>query len=404
MLRAATVYRRPGSVRRSPAGTDDRGDRGLGGRPLQFLRARRPVRSPASVRGRRRMSGSNRGGGAGLGGDGTCCSRAKRAPARRAALPDPRRHRPVSDGGARWRRPSTRSARSSCPTLGDFCMIDVIARAGSARAAVRVAARGRPAFERGLAERKPSLPERDGRRRRAAPRWSRASSTDDRRGPARALPRRGGPRVPAQPRHALGVTVALRARGEVTGALTLGVAWSRPPLPAEDARFAWILAGRVALALDNSGLFADLERAERGRAEIAETLQRGLLPPPLPHIPGWSVAAMYRPAGAENEVGGDFYDAFRDRRRLDAGDRRRHRPRRPGCLDHRPGPLHPAHRRRRSPGIPLVALRTLNRALLARGDASLCSVAAMALGEDPSGRCAWRSPAIRRRCWSTARR
>src|SRR5438132_699693 len=34
-------------------------------------------------------------------------------------------------------------------------------------------------------------------------------------------------------------------------------------------------------------------------------------PPSLPHIPGWSVAAMYRPAGAENEIGGDFYDAFR---------------------------------------------------------------------------------------------
>ena len=62
--------------------------------------------------------------------------------------------------------------------------------------------------------------------------------------------------------------------------------------------------------LDNAGLFSDLERAEEARAEIAETLQHGLLPPPLPHIPGWSVAASYRPAGAENEVGGDFYDAF----------------------------------------------------------------------------------------------
>ena len=79
----------------------------------------------------------------------------------------------------------------------------------------------------------------------------------------------------------------------------------------DDVHFARVLAGRVALALDNAGLFADLERAERERAEIAETLQRGLMPPPLPHIPGWSLAAMYRPAGAENEVGGDFYDAFR---------------------------------------------------------------------------------------------
>lgn len=53
-----------------------------------------------------------------------------------------------------------------------------------------------------------------------------------------------------------------------------------------------------------------LEQAEREHTEISLTLQRGLLPSPLPHIPGWSIAAMYRPAGAENEVGGDFYDVF----------------------------------------------------------------------------------------------
>jgi hypothetical protein len=33
------------------------------------------------------------------------------------------------------------------------------------------------------------------------------------------------------------------------------------------------------LALDNAGLFSDLERSEHERAQIAATLQRGLLPP-----------------------------------------------------------------------------------------------------------------------------
>ena len=107
------------------------------------------------------------------------------------------------------------------------------------------------------------------------------------------------------------VTVELRARGRPTGILSIGVSHSGRRFRPDDAHFASILAGRVALALDNAGLFSDLERSERERAQIAETLQRGLLPPPLPHIPGWSVAAMYRPAGAENEIGGDFYDAFR---------------------------------------------------------------------------------------------
>jgi sigma-B regulation protein RsbU (phosphoserine phosphatase) len=43
---------------------------------------------------------------------------------------------------------------------------------------------------------------------------------------------------------------------------------------------------------------------------IARELQQGLLPPRLPDIPGFDVAALYRPAGEINEVGGDFYDAF----------------------------------------------------------------------------------------------
>ena len=108
-----------------------------------------------------------------------------------------------------------------------------------------------------------------------------------------------------------------------------------------------LVRGRRALRLERSGVVADLERAERAqRAEIAETLQRGLLPPPLPHIPGWSLAAMYRPAGAENEVGGDFYDVFRVAGGWMLVDRRRHRPRRPGRVDHGRWPATRCARRR----------------------------------------------------------
>jgi serine phosphatase RsbU (regulator of sigma subunit) len=44
------------------------------------------------------------------------------------------------------------------------------------------------------------------------------------------------------------------------------------------------------------------------RSTIAMTLQNSLLPEAIPEIPGWDVAALYRPAGEESEVGGDFYD------------------------------------------------------------------------------------------------
>ncbi|HEY8501461.1 MAG TPA: SpoIIE family protein phosphatase, partial [Solirubrobacterales bacterium] len=131
------------------------------------------------------------------------------------------------------------------------------------------------------------------------------------------------------------------------------------------------------------GLFSELERRERERAEIAETLQRGLLPPPLPHIPSWSVAAMYRPAGAENEIGGDFYDAFRivGGWMVVIGDVTGRGAHAAAVTAHARYTLRTAAA---LTGDPVVALRTLNRDLLARRGTALCSVAAMAVSEDPS--------------------
>ncbi|HSS04810.1 MAG TPA: GAF domain-containing SpoIIE family protein phosphatase [Solirubrobacterales bacterium] len=269
------------------------------------------------------------------------------------------------------------------PDFADFCMIDVIdGDRVPQRAATRVASGGGQELERGLAERRPSTPPRmvEGDSRSSLqPRFYERMSEEDLRGLShnaddleflRSLGMRSA------------ITVALQARGEVTGALTVGVAWSGRRYRADDARFAWILSGRVALALDNAGLFADLEQAERARSEIAATLQRGLLPSPLPHIPGWSVAAMYRPAGAENEVGGDFYDVFRvpGGWMLAIGDVT-------GRGAAAASVTAVARYTLRAAALlsddPLVALETLNRALLARGDAALCSLAAVTLSEDP---------------------
>ena len=52
---------------------------------------------------------------------------------------------------------------------------------------------------------------------------------------------------------------------------------------------------------------ADRER-DRAR-KLATTLQRSLLPPVLPAVPGMDVACYYHPASTD-EVGGDFYDLF----------------------------------------------------------------------------------------------
>ncbi|MDQ1656781.1 MAG: phosphoserine phosphatase RsbU/P [Cryptosporangiaceae bacterium] len=60
-------------------------------------------------------------------------------------------------------------------------------------------------------------------------------------------------------------------------------------------------------------LLAARRRAEDSDArasQLARTLQASLLPPALPEIAGLELAAVYRPAGRGDEVGGDFYDAF----------------------------------------------------------------------------------------------
>jgi serine phosphatase RsbU (regulator of sigma subunit) len=56
-------------------------------------------------------------------------------------------------------------------------------------------------------------------------------------------------------------------------------------------------------------LLRQQERSERDHT-IAEYLQAGFLPPALPRVEGWEIAAHYEPAIRPYRVGGDFYDVF----------------------------------------------------------------------------------------------
>ena len=101
------------------------------------------------------------------------------------------------------------------------------------------------------------------------------------------------------------LVVPLRARGRTLGVMTLVTAESLRRFDSSDQEFIEQIASRAAMAVDNA-------RLATSRREIAETLQRSLLPEAVPAIPGWQVATMYRPASAfdEVEVGGDFYDFY----------------------------------------------------------------------------------------------
>lgn len=100
-----------------------------------------------------------------------------------------------------------------------------------------------------------------------------------------------------------GIVVPLHGRTEVVGALTLGASrTSARPFGPEDLSFVEDLAGRAAVAIENS-------RSHQARTEVAQTLQRSLLPPHLPAITGIDLAQRYRSLG-DVEVGGDFFDVF----------------------------------------------------------------------------------------------
>jgi len=99
------------------------------------------------------------------------------------------------------------------------------------------------------------------------------------------------------------VVVPLAAGGQTLGTLILTRSTRGRPFDEADVELASELGRRAGTAVLNA-------RAYTERTAIAATLQRGLRPPELLAPPGFAVASHYDAAGAFNEVGGDFYDAF----------------------------------------------------------------------------------------------
>jgi serine phosphatase RsbU (regulator of sigma subunit) len=100
-----------------------------------------------------------------------------------------------------------------------------------------------------------------------------------------------------------GIVMPLSGQHGILGVLTLGAdSSSGRTFDESDLPFVEDLAGRVAVAVENS-------RSHQARTEVAQTLQRSLLPPHLPEIAGLDLAQRYQSLG-DVEVGGDFYDVF----------------------------------------------------------------------------------------------
>jgi serine phosphatase RsbU (regulator of sigma subunit)/PAS domain-containing protein len=97
--------------------------------------------------------------------------------------------------------------------------------------------------------------------------------------------------------------VPIAAAGRALGTITVGTAESGRVLSEAELELVAELGRRAGVAVENA-------RVHTARSHIATTLQRSLLPPRLPEIPGLAIAARFRAAGEASEVGGDFYDVF----------------------------------------------------------------------------------------------
>ena len=109
------------------------------------------------------------------------------------------------------------------------------------------------------------------------------------------------------------LVVPLVSQGELIGALNLGPRLSEQEYSSDDRKLLDNLAAQAAPALRVGQLVREqeAEAATRQRfeqeLEVARLIQQNFLPKQLPELPGWQIAAYYRPA---REVGGDFYDVI----------------------------------------------------------------------------------------------
>jgi serine phosphatase RsbU (regulator of sigma subunit) len=108
----------------------------------------------------------------------------------------------------------------------------------------------------------------------------------------------------------------LIARGVIMGTVTLYRLRGSEEFTPADLSLATDLVSRAAVSIDNARLYT------RERA-TALALQRGLLPRPIPQVPGLQLAYRYVPVETSAEIGGDWFDVIplpHDRCALIVGD------------------------------------------------------------------------------------
>ena len=169
------------------------------------------------------------------------------------------------------------------------------------------------------------------------------------------------------------LAVPMAVGGQIVGVLGFGNQKGSRRFDREDIGTAVEFGRRAGVAIENARLTGE-------RARVAEALQRELLPPSLPAIPGWEIATMYEPAGEVNEVGGDFYEVFRADRgwAVVLGDVS---GRGAGAASLTAEARHTIRIAGQLSDDPRAGLRLLDENLRGRADTLLCSVAMLVVPE-----------------------
>lgn len=184
----------------------------------------------------------------------------------------------IADGSLPLAQTLDRVVELIVPVAADICMVDAIRDGRIVRAAVRAAGRGdAEAVAARIREREPSVPARfvDGERPwMQIPHFRERMESEDVR------------RIAHDPDdlgflESLGlrswIVATMSARGRTMGTLTMLTSWSRRIYSADDVGFAQSLAARIGLALDNAGLFSDLESVERRLDAVMSILDEAVV-------------------------------------------------------------------------------------------------------------------------------
>ena len=184
----------------------------------------------------------------------------------------------VADGSLPLDETLRRVTDTIVPIAGDICMVDAVHDGRVTRIAVRASGVERASeVEARMRDRPPTLPDwlvNVERSWRDIPRWRPSMGDEELRRMARSpedlkflrsLDIRSS------------IVVPIRARDRNLGTLSLLTAWSGRRYTADDLRFVQILASRIGLALDNAGLFSDLESVERRMDTVMSILDEAVV-------------------------------------------------------------------------------------------------------------------------------